>query len=81
MQLLKKVHDQLELRIICDLLESGGFEYRVDGAGINALMPLPGVIEARIMVADNDFEMAEALLADMEAALHFNRETEEGDHA
>jgi len=69
MQLLKKVSDQVELQILCDLLESGGFKFRVDGAGMNSLMPLPGVIEARIMVDDEDYDLAAALLADMEAAL------------
>jgi len=74
MQLLKKVNDQVTLQIICDLLESGGFQYRVEGAGMNSLMPLTGLIEARIMVDEEDFELAQGLLADMESALNFRPE-------
>ena len=57
------------LHIVCDLLDSGGINYRVDGAGMNSLMPLPGLIEARIMVDDEDLEIAKALLIEMESYL------------
>ena len=66
MQLLKKVNDQITLQILCDLLESGGIGYRVDGAGMNSLMPLPGLIEARVLVEDQDMEAALGLLSDIE---------------
>jgi hypothetical protein len=81
MQLLKKVNDQVTLQIICDLLESGGFNYRVEGAGMNSLMPLPGLIEARILVDDEDIGLAQGLLADMESALSFNREGDDSEDA
>ena len=74
MKLLKKVNDQVTLQILSDLLDSGGFKYRVEGAGMNSLMPLTGVIEARIMVDEEDFGLAQGLLADMESALNFKPE-------
>lgn len=73
MQLLKKMNDQISLQILCDLLESGGIGYRVEGAGMNSLLPLPGLIEARVLVGEQDMEVAQALLADIESG-------EEGDH-
>ncbi|MCF7822202.1 MAG: DUF2007 domain-containing protein [Mariprofundaceae bacterium] len=66
MQLLKKVNDQISLQILCDLLESGGIGYRVEGAGMNSLLPLPGLIEARVLVSEQDMESALGLLADIE---------------
>ena len=66
MELLKKVNDQISLQILCDLLESGGIAYRVEGAGMNSLMPLPGLIEARVLVHEQDMEEAEGLLAEIE---------------
>jgi len=67
MQLLKKVNDQVSLQILCDLLESGGLNYRVEGAGMNSLLPLAGLIEARVMVDEQDFDAATALLAELES--------------
>lgn len=66
MKLLKKVNDQISLQILCDLLESGGIGYRVEGAGMNSLMPLPGLIEARVLVDESDIEEAEGLLTEIE---------------
>ncbi len=68
MKLLKKVNDQISLQILCDLLESGGIAYRVEGAGMNSLMPLPGLIEARVLVDEQYMEEAERILADIEKA-------------
>jgi len=67
MQLLKKINDPITLQILCDLLESGGINYRVDGAGMNSLLPLPGLIEARILVDEKDMEAAQAVMADIES--------------
>jgi len=67
MQLLKKINDQITLQILCDLLESGGIGYRVEGAGMNSLLPLPGLIEARVLVEDRDMEAALGLLSDIES--------------
>lgn len=56
----------MTLQILCDLLESAGIGYRVEGAGMNSLLPLPGLIEARILVEDKDIEIAQAILTDIE---------------
>ena len=66
MKLLKKVNDQISLQILCDLLDSGGIAFRVEGAGMNSLMPLPGLIEARVLVDERDLEAGLGLLADIE---------------
>jgi len=66
MQLLKKTNDPITLQILCDLLESGGINYHVEGAGMNSLLPLPGLIEARVMVDEEDLEAATAVLTDIE---------------
>jgi len=66
MVLLKKMNDQIGLQILCDLLESEGIAFRVDGAGMNSLMPLPGLIEARVLVNDFDMEAAKQVLSEME---------------
>ncbi|MES0371325.1 MAG: DUF2007 domain-containing protein [Mariprofundaceae bacterium] len=66
MQLLKKINDQMTLQILCDLLESAGINFQVQGAGMNSLLPLPGLIEARILVEEKDFEIAQAILTDIE---------------
>jgi len=66
MKLLKTVNDQISLQILCDLLESGGISYRVEGAGMNSLMPLPGLIEARVLVDDGDMDEAGGILAEIE---------------
>ncbi len=66
MQLLKKINDPISLQILCDLLESGGINHRVEGAGMNSLLPLPGLIEARVLVDEEDLEAASAVLADIE---------------
>lgn len=75
MQLLKRVNDQITLQILSDLLESAGIDFRIDGAGMNALMPLPGIIEARVMVDVHDYEAACLLLAEIEVG----QESGEGD--
>ncbi len=40
---------------------------------MNSLLPLPGLIEARVLVDEQDMDVAQALLADIES-------DEEGDH-
>jgi Putative prokaryotic signal transducing protein len=76
MQLLKKVNDQISLQILCDLLGSGGISYRVEGAGMNSLLPLPGLIEARVLVDEQDMAAAQSVLAEMEKGV--GKDTEEG---
>ena len=57
----------MTLQILCDLLESAEIGYRVEGAGMNSLLPLPGLIEARVLVGEQDMEAAKDILADIES--------------
>jgi len=66
MVLLKRISDQLQLRILCDALMDRGIVYQVDNQGINALMPVPGLFDARLMVAEDDLAQARQVLADIE---------------
>ena len=66
MQLLKKIADPVLLQILCDALGERGIGFRVDNAGMNALLPLPGVMDARVMVVDEDIEAARQVLADLQ---------------
>jgi len=65
MQLLVKLIDMVALQILCDTLDERGIEYRVDDAGMRALMPLPGITDARVMVHGADMEAAEQVLRDL----------------
>jgi len=66
MQLLKKIADPVLLQILCDALEERGIGFRVDDAGMNALLPLPGVMDARVMVVEEDIEAARQVLDDLQ---------------
>jgi len=66
MQLLKKIADPVLLQILCDALGERGIGFRVDNAGMNALLPLPGVMDARVMVGDDDIKAARQVLADLQ---------------
>ncbi|MDQ7010313.1 MAG: DUF2007 domain-containing protein [Mariprofundaceae bacterium] len=66
MQLLKKIADPVLLQILCDALDSRGIGFRVDNVGMNALLPLPGVMDARVMVVDEDIEAARQVLDDLQ---------------
>ena len=66
MQLLKKVNDPVSLQILSDVLEQQQIEFLVENIGMNALMPLPGIIEARVIVAEGDLERARQVLIDLE---------------
>jgi len=66
MVLLKRINDQLQLRILCDALMDRGIVYQVDNQGINALMPVPGLFDARLMVAEDDLAQARQVLVDIE---------------
>ncbi|MDX8395720.1 MAG: DUF2007 domain-containing protein [Mariprofundaceae bacterium] len=65
MQLLCKMSDPVLLQILSDSLEEKRIIFRIDNAGINSLMPLPGVIEARILVDDRDMLAAQQVLSDL----------------
>lgn len=63
---LLKISDQVLLQLISDALASRAIRFRVDNAGMHALMPLPGVMDARILVDEDDLTAAELILKDLE---------------
>ena len=63
---LLKVSDQVLLQVISDALATRAIRFRVDNAGMQALMPLPGVRDARILVDEDDLTAAELVLKDLE---------------
>jgi flagellar biosynthesis/type III secretory pathway M-ring protein FliF/YscJ len=65
MECLKKVGDPVTLQILCDALQEKGISFRVDNAGMNALLPVPGLMDARVMVAEEDITAAELVLVDL----------------
>lgn len=65
MQLLKELTDPVALQVLSDALQERGISYRVDGAGMRALLPLSGLTDARVMVADEDMSAARQVLRDL----------------
>lgn len=65
MQLLKKVSDQVLLQVITDALRERHIEFTVENAGMNALMPLAGLFDTRILVASRDMDAAQRILRDL----------------
>ncbi len=65
MQLLKKTDNPVELQMLVDTLNAKGIECRVDNAGMRSLLPLPGVMDARVMVHRSDLAAAEQVLHDL----------------
>ena len=63
---LIRIANPVSLQILCDALTEREIIFRVDNAGMNALMPLPGVMDARILVEESDLQAAELILRDLE---------------
>jgi len=63
---LIRISDPVSIQILRDALESRNIRFRVDNAGMNALMPLPTVMDARVLVADEDRLAAELVVSDLE---------------
>jgi len=67
MVLLSRIADPVLLQILCDALASRDIIFRVENAGMNALMPLPGVMDARVLVAEREYDAARRVLLDLES--------------
>lgn len=65
MHLLKKISDPVELQVLCDILEERHIHYRLDHAGMHALLPLPGLMDVHVMVDDDDADAARRILNDL----------------
>jgi len=63
---LIRIADPVSLQILCDALAERAIVFRVDNAGMHALMPLPGVMDARILVEESDLSAARLVLNDLE---------------
>jgi len=63
---LIKLSDPVTVQILRDALESKQIIFRIDNAGMNALMPLPTVMDARVMVDEEDKLAADLIVADLE---------------
>jgi len=63
---LIKISDPVSLQILSDVLASKNIVFRVENAGMNALMPLPAVMDARVLVAEEDQVAAEQIVQDLE---------------
>jgi len=63
---LIRISDPVSIQILSDALESRQIVFRIDNAGMNALMPLPTVMDARVLVAEDDLSAAELILSDLE---------------
>ncbi len=66
---LIKLSDPVSIQILRDALESKQVIFRIDNAGMNALMPLPTVMDARVLVAEEDKLAAELIVRDLELNL------------
>ncbi len=65
MQMLIRLNDAISLQILGDALDDLGINYRVDNAGMHALMPLPDVMDMRVFVDAADLDMARQLVRDL----------------
>jgi len=65
MKLLKKIADPVSSQVLFDALKARGIPFQVDNAGMNALLPVPGLMDARIMVEDEDLAAAKRVLQDL----------------
>ncbi|MDX8401500.1 MAG: DUF2007 domain-containing protein [Mariprofundaceae bacterium] len=68
MHCLTETADPVRAQALCDALRALGIACRIDNTGMHALMPLPGLFDLRLMVADEDIEAARQVLADLDAA-------------
>jgi hypothetical protein len=65
MHLLKRVSDSVQLQILCDALQERHVRFRVDHAGMHALLPLPVVMDVHVMVDEADVDAARRILEDL----------------
>ena len=63
---LTRISDPVLLQVISDALASRGIDFHINNAGMNALMPLPTVMDACVLVAEDDKLAAEQIMHDLE---------------
>jgi len=62
---LLTLSDPVSLQVLSDALTERGIGFRVDNAGMHALMPLPDVMDIRIFVEAEDMEAAQRIVEDL----------------
>lgn len=65
MQMLIRMNDTVSLQVLGAALSDFGIAYRVDNAGMHALMPLPDIMDMRIFVNDADLDAARRIVCDL----------------
>jgi len=65
MQMLIRLNDAVRLHALTDALDDLAIDYRVDNAGMHALMPLPDVMDMRIFVTDESLDAAQQAVRDL----------------
>jgi len=65
MQKLVKLSDSVSLQVLSDALDERGIGFRVDNAGMHALMPLPDVMDMRVFVEKEDMAAALRIVEDL----------------
>ncbi|HCS13581.1 MAG: hypothetical protein COS82_09170 [Zetaproteobacteria bacterium CG06_land_8_20_14_3_00_59_53] len=65
MQTLIRLNNTISLQALSDALDDRGILYRVDNAGMNALMPLPDIMDMRVFVDDEDMPAALQIVRDL----------------
>ncbi len=63
---LLRISDPVSLQILSDALQAQGIICRIENAGMNALMPLPAVMDARVLVEKGALMAAEQIAQDLE---------------
>jgi len=65
MQMLVRLNDPISLQALSDALDDIYIEYRVDNAGMHALMPLPDIMDMRVFVHPADMDAARRVVRDL----------------
>lgn len=65
MQTLIRLNNTISLQALSDALDDLGILYRVDNSGMNALMPLPDIMDMRVFVDDADMQTARQVVRDL----------------
>ncbi len=63
---LLRLSDPVLLQVLADALTDRAIDFRIENAGMNALLPLPSVMDARVLVAGADLVAAERIVRDLE---------------
>ncbi len=65
---LLTLSDPVSLQVLSDALNERGIGFRVDNAGMHALMPLPDVMDISIFVEAEDMDAGQRIVEDLKLA-------------